>query len=123
MYMNLAEKYAQQSPCKKRKVGCVIIKDDTVIAYGFNHGYEETCGCNPTTGIKNPHVLHAEAMALQGNCDSYTDADLWITYQPCPQCAELIIQKGIRAVYYRQPAKCNQSIQFLNQNEVSTHLL
>ena len=120
MYMNLAEQYAQQSPCKKRKVGCVIIKDDTVIAYGFNHGYDEICTCS--LKHKNPDVIHAEQMALQGTCDIYKDADIYITYQPCMQCAKLIVSKKIKRVFYAQSSKCTESLNYLNQQGISTQL-
>lgn len=113
--------YAQLSPCKKRKVGCVVVKNAEVIAYGFNHGYEESCSCNLKS--KNPHVLHAEQMALQGNDDLYKGADLYVTYQPCLDCAKLIAGKKIKNVFYAQSASCEMSVDFLNKNKVRTHAL
>lgn len=113
--------YAQYSTCKKRKVGCVIVKKNEIIAYGFNHGYEEKCSCQFTE--KNPHVLHAEAMALQGTDDLYKGAELYVTYQPCLKCAELIVHKKIKTVFYAQANACKNSIDFLNKNKVRTYAL
>jgi deoxycytidylate deaminase len=53
---------AKQSTCNKRQVACIITKYGLPIAYGFNHGNKEQCGCSMDS--KNPHVLHAEEMAL-----------------------------------------------------------
>lgn len=98
MYISTAQTYAQQSTCLKRQVGCVVVKDEEVIAYGFNHGYVEECACSLES--KNPNVLHAEAMALQGHCIDYIDAHIYITHPPCNNCQELIKQKQIKAVTY-----------------------
>lgn len=119
-YLTEAFKYAAQSKCRKRQVGCVVVKDQQIIAYGFNHGYTEQCNCSMQH--KNPNVIHAEQMALQGTDDAYHGAILYVTYQPCSACAELIISKGIQAVHYQQTAKCNQSIKFLNQHNIRTYV-
>lgn len=121
MSMHQAHYYAQQSTCKKRQVGCVVVKNNEVVAYGFNHGYNEQCICS--LGSKNPHVLHAEEMALQGICDIYKDADLYVTYQPCMKCAELIVSKKIKRVFYSQLAKCTESLEYLKKHNISTHVL
>jgi len=91
-FKELALKVAQQSPCRKRKVGCVVYRGHIALSAGFNHGYVEPCFCSHET--KNPHVLHAEAMALARNID-FTGASIYVTHPPCLQCAELIIEKGI----------------------------
>ena len=97
--LNIAKKYAQMSVCDKRKVGCVVVKNGNIIGYGFNHGYDETCHCSPTD--KNPHVLHAEKMALCGSDrEIYHGATLYVTYPPCPDCETLINQCKIKEVIY-----------------------
>lgn len=115
-YMSLAQHYASRSLCKKRQVGCVVVKDNEVIAYGFNHGYTEQCECSMTH--KNPDVIHAEQMALSGTDDVYKGSTLFVTYQPCLACAELIISKGITTVYFIQEAKTPDSIHYLNQHSI-----
>lgn len=94
-----AQKYADLSPCNKRKVGCVVVKDGKVISYGFNHGYHEKCSCSMED--KNPHVLHAEQMALCGeDREVYKGATLYVTYKPCDKCEILIKQCEIKEVFY-----------------------
>ena len=99
--MDLAKEFAMLSTCNKRPVGAVVVKDGRVIGYGFNHGYDETCHCSMTE--KNPHVLHAEKMALCGDDRHiYRDAILYVTYPPCPDCMTLIRQCKIKEVIHLQ---------------------
>ena len=111
---------AQESPCLKRKVGCIVKKQGVVVSYGFNHGYFEQCDCSMTE--KNPHVLHAEQMALAGNDDEYKGATLETTYQPCESCAVLIVNKGIREVVIHELTECSKSIDYLKANKVKVIL-
>ena len=110
----------QASPCKKRKVACIVRKDNVVVSYGFNHGYFEQCDCSLTE--KNPHVLHAEQMALTGTDDEYKGATLETTYQPCESCAVLIVNKGIKTVITHELTACSKSIDYLKANKVKVIL-
>lgn len=75
------------------------MKDNKVISYGFNHGYEEFCECS--LDGKNPHVLHAEQMALCGkDKDIYNGAVIYVTYPPCEKCSVLIEKCKIKEVVY-----------------------
>ena len=114
--MQDAKHYASLSVCKKRNVGCVVIKDGELISYGFNHGYHEKCNCSMTD--KNSHVLHAEQMALSGTDDLYVGAILETTYAPCLNCAVLIVQKGISLVVYHEEDKCMSGVKYLIEHKV-----
>lgn len=97
--IELAKKYAGLSTCNKRQVGCVVVKDNKVISYGFNHGYDEDCSCSHEG--KNPHVRHAEEMALCGkDKDIYNGAVIYVTYPPCEKCSVLIEKCKIKKVVY-----------------------
>lgn len=126
-YLNCAEVFAYRSTCLKRKYGAVIVKDDVVISTGYNgspRGKDNCCDTGECPRIKlNLHqgegyaickAVHAEANALL-NCsrEQTMGADLYLTginpsdssvhaAKPCPLCARMIIQAGIRNVYLRQ---------------------
>lgn len=126
MYLNCAETFAYRSTCIKRKYGAVIVKDDAVISTGYNgspRGMENCCDIGVCPRIKRDmhqgegygicRAVHAEANALL-NCsrEQTIDADLYLTginpkdsaihrAKPCPVCARMIIQAGIRNVYLR----------------------
>ncbi len=126
-YLNCAESFAYRSTCIKRKYGAVIVKEDAVISTGYNgspRGYENCCdiGLCPRIerkmhqgqGYEICRAIHAEANALL-NCsrEQTIGADLYLTginpednsihrAKPCPICARMIIQAGIRNVILRQ---------------------
>ena len=112
-----AKYYSNLSVCKKRKVGAVVYKNDEVISYGFNHGFDEVCACSMSD--KNPHVLHAEQMALSGSDrEIYHGATLEVTYAPCEKCAVLIVQCKIEKVIYHDEDKSLMGVNYLKQNGV-----
>lgn len=126
-YLNCAESFAYRSTCLKRKYGAVIVKDDAVISTGYNgspRGLENCCdigdtcprimkGCHQGEGYEMCRAVHAEANALL-NCsrEQTLGADLYLAginpldctvheAKPCPMCAKLIIQAGIKNVILR----------------------
>ena len=126
-YLNCAESFAYRSTCLKRKYGAVIVKEDAVISTGYNgspRGFENCCDIGDCPRMRrNMHqgegygmcrAVYAEANALL-NCsrEQTIGADLYLASinpqdstvhgaKPCPLCARLIIQAGIRNVILRQ---------------------
>ena len=126
-YLNCAENFAYRSTCIKRKYGAVLVKDDAVISTGYNgspRGFENCCdigecpriklGLHQGEGYAICRAVHAEANALL-NCsrEQTLGADLYLAgvnpmdlsvhkAKPCPLCARMIIQAGIRKVYLRR---------------------
>ena len=75
-------------------IGCVIVKDDKVIARGYNK--RETL---------QQSIAHAEIMAIQKACKKLNtwrleDCILYVTLEPCPMCAWAILQSRIKTVYF-----------------------
>ena len=103
-YLEMAQIWAQNSYCKRRKVGALLVKDRMIISDGYNgtpSGFENIC---EEDGVTKPYVLHAEANAItkvakSGN--SSEGATLYVTASPCLECSKLIIQSGIKRVVYR----------------------
>ena len=118
-YLAMAEIWAQNSYCKRRKVGALLVKDRTIISDGYNgtpSGFENIC--EDENGVTKPHVLHAEANAItkvakSGN--SSEGATLFVTASPCAECAKLIIQAGISRVVYRDAYRLTDGIDLLKR--------
>ena len=116
-YLEMAEIWAQNSYCKRRKVGALLVKDRTIISDGYNgtpSGFENIC--EDENGVTKPYVLHAEANAItkvakSGN--SSEGATLFVTASPCAECAKLIIQAGIKRVVYRDAYRLTDGIDLL----------
>lgn len=132
LYMDWAERVAQLSYARRLNVGAVIVKDDTVISYGYNGmpaGWDNDCedqtyeedGFHITLKTKS-EVLHAESNAiakLAKSNNSGLDADIFITHSPCIECAKLIYQSGIRRVFYGENYRDNTGIDFLQKSGVT----
>jgi len=131
LYMDWAKRCAEVSHARRLHVGAVIVKDDTVISYGYNGmpaGWDNNCEEEikwPNGDIKflttKPEVLHAESNAiakLARSNNSGLGADLFVTHSPCLDCAKLIYQSGIRRVYFGENYRDDSGIKFLEKSRV-----
>ena len=129
--MDWAHRAAQLSHARRLNVGAVIVKDDTVISYGYNGmpaGWDNNCEHILQDGTlkTNPEVLHAESNAiakLARSTNSGLGADMFVTHSPCLGCAKLIYQSGIRRVFYAEDYRDDSGIQFLNKSGVTVEKL
>lgn len=103
-YLKMALIWAENSYCKRRQVGALIVKDKMIISDGYNGtpaGFENVC--EDENNITKPYVLHAEANAITKvakSNNSSEDSTLYVTTSPCMECSKLIIQSGIKRVVY-----------------------
>ena len=101
-YIRMAQIWAENSYCNRRKVGALIVKDKMIISDGYNGtpaGFENVC--EDENGLTKPYVLHAEANAITKiacSSNSSKGATMYVTTSPCIECAKLIIQAGIKRV-------------------------
>ena len=118
VYMQNAYQFAELSYAKRRKVGCVIVKDSQVISFGYNgtpHGFDNECEIDNTTKTE---VLHAESNAIMKVAKSTMScegAELYTTTCPCFGCAKLIIQAGIIKVYYTEEYRDMSGVDLLEK--------
>lgn len=118
-YMCMAVIWAENSYCKRRQVGALIVKDKMIISDGYNGtpvGFENVC--EDEDGITKPYVLHAEANAItkiarSGN--SSEGATMYVTASPCIECAKLIIQAGIKRVVYAEKYRLEDGLDLLRR--------
>ena len=110
-------------------MGAVIVKDDTVISYGYNGmpaGWDNNCEDileDGTTKTK-PEVLHAESNAIAKLARSHNSglgADIFVTHAPCLDCAKLIYQSGISRVWFGDWYRNNSGIDFLRQSGIEVN--
>ena len=113
-YLSMARIWAENSYCKRRQVGALIVKDKSIISDGYNgtpSGFENIC--EDETNRTKPYVLHAEANAITKvakSSNSSEGATLYVTASPCIECAKLIIQAGICRVVYSELYHCADGI-------------
>ena len=118
-YLRMAKIWAENSYCKRRQVGALLVKDKMIISDGYNGtpvGFENVCEDND--GHTLPYVLHAEANAIskvaQSN-NSSSGSTLYVTASPCIECAKLIIQAGIKRVVYGELYRLHDGIDLLER--------
>lgn len=126
-YLRMAEIWSENSYCRRRKVGAIIVKNSMIISDGFNgtpSGFENVC--EDQDGVTIPYVLHAEANAITKVARSNNSSDgatLYITASPCMECAKLIIQAGIRRVVFHELYRITDGIDLLQRAGVEcTHI-
>lgn len=123
-YLEIAKAIAKRSPCTRRKVGAIIVKNDVIVSTGYNGPPRGSVNCDEVGCLKDltkaPHgtawevcpAVHAEENAVinaarQGS--SVVNGTMYIAgeYQvkssveasePCQRCKRLIINSGIDRV-------------------------
>jgi len=123
-YLRMARIWAENSYCKRRQVGALLVKDGAIISDGFNgtpSGFENVC--EDENNVSKPYVLHAEANAITKIARSSQNSDgatLYVTASPCIDCAKLIIQSGIRRVVYGENYRLDDGIRLLQRAGIET---
>ena len=118
-YIRMATIWAENSYCKRRQVGALIVKDKMIISDGYNgtpSGFENIC--EDENNVTKPYVLHAEANAITKiarSNNSSEGATMYVTASPCIECANLIIQAGIRLVVYSEKYRLEDGLDLLRK--------
>ena len=114
--MNITSLVAQRSTCTRRAVGAIIVKDKRILTTGYNGAPSGTKHCLDVGCLREEmkipsgerHELcrgiHAEQNAIiQAGYHgvSVKDAVLFCTNLPCSICAKMIINAGIKKIYYQ----------------------
>lgn len=121
LFMETAKLIAMRSHCPKKQVGAVLIRDNRIIATGYNGVLpgEKHSSAITTDGIT--HTVHAEAnlIAFCAKFGLATNSTiLYITMSPCEKCAEIIIQAGIKEVVYLEEYRDTAGLTKLRENDV-----
>jgi len=129
-YLKMTDQWGQLSKAKRKKVGCLIVKDGQIISDGYNGtpaGYDNTCEYETRFVYETkPEVLHAESnalMKLAKSTNSSKDSTIYLTMSPCFDCAKLIIQAGVKRVVYSDTYRIDKGIEFLRSNNVIADLV
>ena len=131
-FLEMAYVFANLSKAKRRKVGCIIVKDGQVISNGFNgtpSGFNNRCeeqvfrydvGDCYVLQTK-AEVLHAESNALMKiarSTNSSIGSTMYLTCSPCFECAKLIIQSGIIRLVYKEDYRKEDGIDLLRLTDI-----
>ncbi len=112
LWYDLCKRFADQSQCRSRKVGCIVVQDNVIIGEGWNSppygSHQSGCiRCNEKHGpgqhLELAMCAHAETNAI-GFCarkgHPTEGATMYCTHICCKYCADLIIAAGIKEYVY-----------------------
>ena len=112
MYLDFADRLAQESHATRLKVGAVFVSSEGVMSTGINGlpaGRSNECEVYISEGatkklVTKPEVSHAEEQLfgkLMRQGVSTIGGSLFLTHEPCINCARIIVNAGISEVWFR----------------------
>lgn len=116
-FMEITQVVAKRSTCLRRQVGAIMVKDKRILSSGYNGAPSNLAHCSDAGCLRQQlnipsgerhelcRGLHAEQNAIVHAAMhgiSIKDATMYITNQPCVQCAKMIINGGIKRIVFSQ---------------------
>lgn len=107
-FMANAELISKRSTCDRAFVGAVLVKNNRIIATGYNGGVSATENCNEVGHkMEDEHCIrtvHAEMNALiqcakEGISTNHTE--IYVTHFPCINCTKALLQAGVCKITYK----------------------
>lgn len=102
-FKDLVNLTATRSSCKRLNVGCIFVKENRIIAQGYN-GY--IAGCEHKMVMRDNHniaTIHAEQNTITDCAKRGVSSDgctAYITHYPCYNCMKLMVSCGINSIKY-----------------------
>ncbi len=127
---------ALRGSCERNQVGCIAVKDNRVIATGYNGAPKGVPHCTHDLKKENDPkygaypgcqvAVHAEANLIAFSARhgiALESCDIYCTHSPCLKCAQLIINAGIKKVYYMAEYRIKEGIDLLKYVGIKTKLI
>jgi len=126
LYLDLIERIAKESYCKRLQVGSLIVKDDNIISFGYNgtvKGANNCCEETTETGdlVTLKTVIHSESNSITKASKTTVSTEgstMYCTHSCCIDCAKLIIQSGITNFIYINDYRDMHGINFLLDSNI-----
>ena len=131
-FMTITRQVAERSTCTRAKVGAVIVRDKSILATGYNgapagmpHCTDVGCliyeSMTPNGEIEQNcfRTIHAEMNAIAQaakNGSTIKDASIYITHTPCIHCLKVLVNTGIKNIFYEKPYKLHTLEELLKKD-------
>jgi len=121
IWMGLTLHIAERSRDPRLKVGSVIVTEDntSVLAIGYNG--DEQGGNNQPDSMEpgKSGFIHAEANALiKMNFGDHRNKKMYLTHSPCPVCARMIVNAGIKKVIFCDEYRDSKGLDILKKSGI-----
>lgn len=124
-YMKCALAFAECSNATRLKVGAVIVRDNNILAVGYNAlPAHINAPCELPDGSTDPRLRHAEKnalMTLTKRSEGSVGAIMFCTHSCCELCAIDIVDAGIKEFYYLHDYRCDKGLLYLQANGIVVH--
>ncbi len=133
-FMTITRQVAERSTCNRAKVGAVIVRDKNILATGYNGAPAGMPHCIDVGCLiyqsKTPdgdteencfRTIHAEINAIAQaakNGSTIKDASIYITHTPCIHCLKVLVNTGIKNIYYEKTYKLHTLEEILRTTKV-----
>jgi dCMP deaminase len=133
-FMTITRQVAERSTCTRAKVGAVIVRDKNILATGYNGApagmpHCTDIGCliyeskTPNGDIEQNcfRTIHAEMNAIAQaakNGASIKEGAIYITHTPCIHCLKVLVNTGIKEIYYERAYKLHTLEELLRYTQV-----
>ncbi len=133
-FMTITQQVAERSTCNRAKVGAVIVRDRNILATGYNGAPAGMPQCTEAGCLiyesKTPYgeveqncfrTIHAEINAIAQaakNGSTIKDSSIYVTHTPCIHCIKVLVNTGIKTVYYESPYKLDTLEEILRNTRV-----
>jgi len=123
-----AELWALRSTCFKPN-GAVLARDGRIIAIGYNgspaghpHCLDVGCEEGPDGGCQRTLHAEANAIAMAARFGVSTEGSImYCTSSPCPMCAKLLINAGIKEFYFRTLYRITDGIGLMLRSHIQVY--
>lgn len=125
-FMNIAKQVATRSTCGRKNVGAVIVRDKTILSTGYNGSLRGAPHCEEVGhDLENDHCIrtvHAEANAVAQAAKHgvmIDNAEVYVTASPCLTCFKLVVNAGIKVVYFQEFYRDERITEYARQSGVT----
>ncbi len=134
-FMNVAHLISRRATCTRGHIGAVIVRENSILSTGYNgapsglpHCNDSNCmiyrSIHPDGSVEENCVntIHAEINAIAQAAKhgvSIKDSDIYITASPCIHCLKVLINVGIKTIYYDKPYKIEHISELLRLSGIS----
>ena len=118
-FSDLAKLVSKRSPCERLQVGCVLVKNNRIIATGYNGFLPNAPHQSIVVDNHEQATIHAEQNCI-ADCAKRgvetSDSIAYVTHYPCINCYKILIASGIKEINYIDDYKNNVIIEEINKN-------
>ena len=118
-FKDLAKLVSKRSPCERLQVGCVLIKDNRIIATGYNGFLPNAPHESIIIDNHEQATIHAEQNCIADCAKRGVETEnsvAYITHYPCINCYKILIASGIKEINYIEDYKNNEIVEQINKN-------